>query len=131
VTGFTHINLADVDDAAIPNGFADRWEAHVARTALDAKETGVSHFRIHPGRRSPFAHRHSEAEEIYVILGGSGRMRLGTETRDVGRLDAIRVAPDVVRAFEAGSDGLEILVFGRHHAADGELVKDGWVDGSG
>ena len=131
MTGFTHINLADVDDAAIPNGFADHWEARVARTALDAKETGVSHFRIHAGHRSPFAHRHSEAEEIYVILGGSGRMRLGDEMRDVGRLDAIRVAPDVVRAFEAGADGLEILVFGRHHAADGELVKDGWVDGSG
>jgi mannose-6-phosphate isomerase-like protein (cupin superfamily) len=66
-------------------------------------------------------------EEIYVILSGTGRLKLDDETLDVRALDAIRVAPEVARAFEAGSDGLEFLVFGPHHPADGEPVDDDWV----
>ncbi len=124
---FTHINLDDVEDAVIANGFGHRWQARVARTDLSAERTGVSHFRIHAGCRSPFAHRHADAEEVYVILAGTGRVKLGDELRDVKALDAIRVAPQTVRAFEAGPDGLEILAVGAHHAADGEPVDDDWV----
>jgi quercetin dioxygenase-like cupin family protein len=126
-TPFTHINLEDVEDAAIPNGFGHRWEARVARTALGAEQTGVTHFRIRPGRRSPFAHRHASAEEVYVILRGTGRVKLDDEVRDVRPLDAIRIAPDVVRAFEAGPDGLELLAFGPRRRGDGEQVPDPWV----
>lgn len=129
-TPYTHISLEDVEDSAIPNGFGHRWEARVAGTALAAEQTGVSHFRIHPGRRSPFAHRHARAEEVYVILTGSGRVKLGDEVREVRPLDAIRIAPDVVRAFEAGPDGLELLAFGPHHGGDGEQVADDWVQRS-
>jgi quercetin dioxygenase-like cupin family protein len=126
---FTHINLSDVEDAAPANGFGDRWEARVARQALGAEQTGVTHFRLRPGRRSPFVHRHAEAEEIYVILAGSGRIKLGDELAEVRPLDAIRVAPDVARAFEAGPDGLELVAFGPHHEGDGEPVDDPWVRG--
>jgi hypothetical protein len=52
------------------------------------------------------------AEEIYVVLAGSGRINLDGEIVELRPLDAIRVAPEVARAFEAGPDGLEILVFG-------------------
>ena len=100
----TRINLDDVEDAAPGNGFGDRWEARGARIALDAEQTGVTHFRLRPGKRSPFAHRHRNAER-----------------------DAIRVAPSTARAFEAGPDGLEFLAFGPHHAGDGEPVDDAWV----
>ncbi len=78
--------------------------------------------------RSPFTHRHVDAEEIYVVLGGSGRAKLDGELVDVGPLDAIRVAPRTARAFEAGPDGLEFLAFGPHHAGDGEPVEDPWTD---
>jgi mannose-6-phosphate isomerase-like protein (cupin superfamily) len=124
----TRINLADVEDAAPANGFGHRWEARVARAALEAEHTGVTHFRLRPGKRSPFAHRHAEAEEVYVILSGSGRVKLGDEVADVRALDAIRVAPEVVRAFEAGPDGLELIAFGPHRDGDGEQVDDPWVD---
>jgi mannose-6-phosphate isomerase-like protein (cupin superfamily) len=124
---FTQINLGDVEDAAPGNGFGDRWEARVARVPLDAEETGVTHFRLRPGKRSPFAHRHSTAEEVFVILAGSGRIKLDDEFSDVKALDAIRVAPEVVRAFEAGPEGLEFLAFGPHREADGETVDDPWV----
>ena len=125
---FTKLNLDAVDDAAPANGFGDRWEARVARQALAAERTGVSFFRLLPGRRSPFTHRHTDAEEVYVVLGGSGRVKLDGKLLDVGPLDCIRVAPTTARAFEAGQDGLEFLAFGAHHPGDGEPVRDPWTD---
>jgi uncharacterized cupin superfamily protein len=126
---YTLRNLGDVDDAAPEFGFGESWEARVARTALGAEQTGVAFFRLKPGRRSPFAHRHDQAEEIYVILRGRGRMRLDDEVVEVGPLDAVRVAPSVVRAFEADADGLDFLAVGAHHPRDGQLVEDAWVGG--
>ena len=124
----TQINLADVEDAAPAGGFGDRWEARVARMDLEAEQTGVTYFRLRRGKRSPFAHRHARGEEVYVILAGAGRVKLDNEIADVRVLDAIRIAPEVVRDFEAGPDGLEFLVFGPHYAADGEQVDDAWVE---
>jgi len=72
----TQVNLDDVEDAAPGNGFGDRWEARVARTPLGSEQTGVTHFRLRAGKRSPFSHRHTHAEEIYVILSGSGKVKL-------------------------------------------------------
>ena len=77
--------------------------------------------------RSPFSHRHAAAEEIYLVLRGSGRIKLEDQISDVGPLDAIRVAPRVARAFEAGPEGLEFIAFGPHHPGDGEPVDDPWV----
>jgi quercetin dioxygenase-like cupin family protein len=124
---YSQINLAEIEDVAPANGFADRWQARVARTPLGAQQTGVTHFRLLAGKRSPFMHRHASAEEIYVILGGTGRLKLDNEIREVRPLDAIRVAPEVARAFEADDAGLEFIVFGPHHPADGEPVDDDWV----
>jgi uncharacterized cupin superfamily protein len=123
----TQISLDEVEDVAPGNGFDDRWEARVARSALDAEQTGVSHFRLHPGKRSPFSHRHRHAEEIYVILAGAGRVKLDDDLFAVRARDAIRVAPGVARAFEAGPEGLEFLAFGPHHEGDGKPVDDPWV----
>ena len=49
-----------------------------------------------------------------------------TETQE--RLDAIRVAPGVIRAFEGGPEGIELLAFGPRHDGDGELIQDWWTD---
>jgi mannose-6-phosphate isomerase-like protein (cupin superfamily) len=124
----TRINLNEVEDAAPAGGFGDRWEARVAREDLDAKQTGLTHFRLRPGKRSPFMHRHKRAEEVYVVLAGTGRVKLDDEIFDVHVLDAIRVAPEVARAFEAGPEGLEFIAFGPHQDADGEPVEDSWVE---
>jgi mannose-6-phosphate isomerase-like protein (cupin superfamily) len=124
---WTHLNLEQVEDAAPGNGFGERWEARVARTDLGAERTGLAHFRLRPGCRSPFSHRHREAEEVYVVLSGDGLVKLGDEIRPVRPLDAIRIGPSVPRAFEAGPDGLELVAFGAHHEADGEPVDDDWV----
>ena len=126
-TSYTRISLDDVQDAAPANGFGDRWEARVARSALGAEQTGVTLFRLRAGKRSPFSHRHGRAEEIYVILSGGGLVKLDDEIAEVRALDAIRVAPEVARAFEAGPAGLEFLAFGPYYPGDGEPVDDPWV----
>ena len=125
--GHTHINLGDVEDVAPPNGFGDHWEARVAREALEAEQTGMAHFRLKPGKRSPFVHRHERAEEVYVVVSGSGRVKLDDELVDIEPRDAIRVPPEVSRAFEAGPEGLELIAFGPHVSGDGVPVDDPWV----
>lgn len=125
---FTHKKLTDVKDSAPEFGIGEVQEARFAKDDLDAERTGLSHLRLKPGKRSPFGHKHDEAEEIYVVIAGSGRMKLDDEIIEIETLDAIRVSPEVVRAFEAGDDGLEVVAAGRRHDGDGEIVQDWWSD---
>jgi mannose-6-phosphate isomerase-like protein (cupin superfamily) len=125
---YTKKNLRDVKDSAPGFGFADHQEARFAHGELDAERTGLSYMKVKPGMRQGFAHRHDEAEEIYVILSGSGRLKLDDEVIEVGPLDAIRIAPSVTRQVEADDDGLEYLAFGAHHKGDGELIHEGFWD---
>lgn len=127
-TPYTFMKLTDVEDSAPKFGFGELGEARFANASLDAQDTGLSLHRLKPGRRQAFGHRHENAEEVYVVLGGSGRMKLDEDVVEVERLDAIRVAPAVTRAFEAGDDGLEVLAFGARHDGDGELVHGWWDD---
>ena len=126
MSGYTIENLRDVEDSAVKFGFSETQESRFARGALDAESTGLAYHRIKPGRRQAFGHRHQNAEEIYVVLAGSGRVKLEEDVRDLRQLDALRVAPAIARSFEGGPDGLEILVFGPHHQGDGELLQDFW-----
>ena len=121
---YTIKNLKDVPDSAPQFGFEETQEAHFAHGELDAETTGFSYHVVKPGKRQGFAHRHENAEEVYVVLSGSGRVKLGDDVKEIGRLDAIRVAPTVVRAFEAGGEGLELLAFGPRHEGDGEIIKE-------
>jgi len=122
---YTIKNLRDVEDMAVKHGFSETQEARFARGDLEAQDTGVSHHVLHPGKRQPFAHRHREAEEIYVVLSGSGRIKLDDDVVDIGAMDAIRIAPETTRAIEAGPDGIELLAFGPHHD-DAEMVQGFW-----
>jgi mannose-6-phosphate isomerase-like protein (cupin superfamily) len=121
-------NLREVEDVAPKFGFSEVQEARFPREDLSAETIGLAFHRVRAGRRQAFAHRHDQAEEIYVILTGSGRVKLGDDVRDIGPLDAIRVAPHVARAFEAGSEGLEVLAFGPRHAGDGEVIREEFWD---
>ena len=125
---YTLKNLREVDDAAVKGGFSETQEARFATGDLDAEATGVTHHVVKPARRQAFGHKHEDAEEVYVVVAGSGRMRLDDDVIDIGELDAIRVAPQVTRKFEAGDDGLEVIAFGPHHPGDGELLPEFWVD---
>jgi mannose-6-phosphate isomerase-like protein (cupin superfamily) len=125
---YTLKRLTDVGDSAPKFGFDDVQEARFANDDLETEQTGVSHLRVKAGKRQAFAHRHHNAEEVYVVLAGSGRVKLDDEILEIEALDAIRVAPGVTRKFEAGSDGIELLAFGPRHEGDGELLEDWWTD---
>ncbi|HEU5063356.1 MAG TPA: hypothetical protein VFT79_09435 [Solirubrobacterales bacterium] len=125
---FTHKKLTEVKDSAADFGHGDAMEARFAKDDLDAEDTGFSFHRLKPNKRQPFGHQHEEAEEVYVIVRGDGLFKLDDEIIEVETLDAIRVSPQVTRAFEAGDEGLEVLVFGPSREGDGEIKPGWWSD---
>ncbi len=128
MTDYSIKNLMDVDDSAADRG--PSIEARFARKHLDSDHLGVSYFRYGPNYKAPYGHRHREQEEAYVVVAGSGRMRLDDEIVELRQWDTVRVAPNVVRAFEGGPDGLELIAIGadRPEGGDGEMVQDFWTD---
>lgn len=124
---YTIKNLREVEDAAAKHGYSETQEAHFARKDLDAEHTGLAYQVVRAGKRQAFGHRHDEAEEIYVVVSGTGRVKLDEEVREIAPMDAIRVSPSVPRSFEAGAEDLELLAFGPHHAGDGEILRDFWA----
>ncbi|HUE27645.1 MAG TPA: hypothetical protein VMP89_12800 [Solirubrobacteraceae bacterium] len=121
-------NIKEIDDSAAERG--PDIEARFARKQLESDHLGVSYFRYGPGYRSPIGHRHREQEEAYVVVAGSGRVRLDDEIIELKPWDVLRVAPPVVRSFEGGPDGLELIAIGndRPEGGDGEMIPDHWSD---
>ena len=128
MSAYTIANLKEIDDSA--GEYAPDLEAHFARKHLDSEHLGVSYFRYAPGFRSPTGHSHREQEEAYVVIGGSGRIKLNDEIVEIRRWDAIRVAPTTVRALEGGPEGLDFLAIGtdRPEGGDGIRAADWWTD---
>ena len=127
-TPYTLTRLTDVEDSAAKFGVGEIQEARFPNDDLETERTGFSHHRLRPDKRQGFGHRHEQAEEVYVVLAGAGRVKLDDEIVALAPLDAIRVAPGVIRAFEAGPEGLELLAFGARHAGDGEVFQGWWSD---
>lgn len=131
MAGYTHINLRSLEDMAAKHGQSG-MQSRFARRPLELERQGMSHFTLEPGFRMPFGHRHREQEEVYLVLSGSARMKLGDDLVDLGVLDAVRVAPQTWRGIEAGPDGAEVLVVGAPALAepDHEMDRDWWPAGS-
>ena len=121
---YTIKNLRDVEDMAATQGFGVVQEARFAHGDLNAEQIGISLQKVKPGKRHAFAHRHRQAEEVYVVVSGSGRVKLDDDVKNVRALDAIRVGPSVTRAFEADDEGLELLAFSPRAKGDAEIVED-------
>jgi mannose-6-phosphate isomerase-like protein (cupin superfamily) len=126
VSDYTVKNLKEVDDSATDNPDV---EARFGRKHLDSEHLGVSYFRYGAGYRSSTGHSHREQEEAYIVVGGSGRMKLNDEIVELRQWDVVRVAPATIRATEAGPDGLEIVAVGadRPEGGDGTPIKDWWT----
>jgi quercetin dioxygenase-like cupin family protein len=123
---WTRKSLNDLRDVS-PPGVPIQWR--FGRSALGSPELGVSRFTYEPGARMPWGHRHREQEEVYVVVGGSGRAKLDDDVIEIGAWDAIRVAPEVTRSFEAGPDGLDVICIGgrKPDGPDSERFPDFWM----
>jgi mannose-6-phosphate isomerase-like protein (cupin superfamily) len=130
MSAYKIVNLKELDD--VVGDRAPGLEGRFARKHLESRDLGVSHWRYEPNFRSPASHRHGEQEEAYVVVSGSGRMRLNDEIVDVREWDVVRVAPEVLRAFESGPEGLEMIAVGgpRPEEGDGEIAQVPWPDES-
>jgi mannose-6-phosphate isomerase-like protein (cupin superfamily) len=128
MTDYAIVNLLEIDDSV--EGRLPGLEGRFSRKYLDSRDLGISHWRYAPNTRNPGGHSHREQEEAYVVVAGSGRVRLGDEVRDIALWDVIRVAPAVVRAFESGPDGLDLIAVGgpKPEEGDGVLSDTPWPD---
>jgi uncharacterized cupin superfamily protein len=122
------VNLRELPDMAREHGLAQSQEARFARSPLQAESTGITYLKVKPGQREAFAHRHAEAEEVLVVLSGSGSVKLDEELVALAPYDAVRVSPTVTRRLQADADGLEVLIVGRHVSGDAEIVNGFWEE---
>jgi quercetin dioxygenase-like cupin family protein len=131
MSDYTKVNLLRVEDQAPKFGYSPGLQSRFARVPLGLRASGISHFRYAPGFRIPFGHHHEQQEEVYVVLAGSVLARLDDEALQLGPLDALRVGPATVRAFEAGPDGADVLVFGSpsDQNRDAHMVPGWWPAG--
>jgi mannose-6-phosphate isomerase-like protein (cupin superfamily) len=131
---FTRRNLkADLDDVGSNFDGDPDLEFRLATKALELEKSGLGYQRVPPNYRFPYGHTHATQEEVYVVLGGSGRMKLDNEIIELSRWDAVRVAPGTWRGYEAGPEGLEILVIGAPNLGENPRDdvagrRDWWAD---
>ena len=124
------VNLREVDDMAPRFGLSPNLESRFAKHALELEHLGLSYFRLAPGFREPFGHRHAEQEEVYVVVSGNLRMKIEDEIVELDAWDAVRVPSATTRCPEAGPNGAEIIVVGAPLTAqnDAEMIQDWWTD---
>ena len=63
---------------------------------LEAETLGARLWRLQPGQAST-RHRHRATTELYVVLEGTGRLRVADELLTLEPLSAALVEPDVIR----------------------------------
>jgi quercetin dioxygenase-like cupin family protein len=132
---YTRLNLArDAEDIGAGFGGAPGLEFRNATLPLGLEQGALSLVRLPPGERFPFGHAHRRQEETYVVVRGAGRMKVDDDVLDLGLWDAVRVAPGAWRGYEAGPDGLDLLVFGAPNLGDdprGDVDgRRGWWSGA-
>jgi uncharacterized cupin superfamily protein len=130
MSAYTVVNLKEVEDQAPKFGYAPALESRFARIPLGLEKSGLTYFRVAPGFRFPFGHKHQEQEEIYLVVGGSARIKLDDDVVELGQWDAVRIPVGTMRTFEGGPSGAEILAFGAPNTDNGdiEMTPDWWTD---
>ena len=127
---YTKVNLKEIEDQAPSGGLSPGLKAHFARVPLELEKSGITYFRLAPDFRVPFGHRHSEQEEVYLVVGGSARVKVDDDVIELQPWDAIRIPPGTMRGLEAGPEGAEVVAFGAPNTqnADVEMTPGWWMD---
>jgi mannose-6-phosphate isomerase-like protein (cupin superfamily) len=124
---YTHLNLKEVEDQAPKFGLSPDMEFRMARVPLEMENAGVSYLRVGPNFRIPFGHNHKNQEEVYLVVSGGGRIKLGDDVRELKQWDAVRVHKDTMRGFEAGPEGVELIAIGAPNTGPGDAeMEQGW-----
>jgi len=131
---FTRKNIkGDLEDIGSVFDGPQGLEFRAATKPLELEQSALSYQRVPPDARFPYGHTHVRQEEVYVVVRGSGRMKLDDEIVELEEWDAVRVPPGTWRGYEAGPDGLEILVVGAPNLGadprgDVDGRRDWWAD---
>jgi len=106
MSDYTHLNLKDAEDQAPNFGLSPDLEFRMARVPLGLEQS------------------------VYVLVGGSARMKIEDEVKELKQWDAVRVHKDTMRSMEAGDEGAEFLIVGAPNTGpgDAEMVQDWWGD---
>ena len=127
---YTKLNLREeVEDQAPKFGMSPDMEFRSARVPLDMQNAGISFLRVAPGFRVPFGHHHNVQEEVYVLVGGSARLKLDDEIVELKPWDAVRIAKETMRNFEGGPEGAELIAVGAPNTGpgDGDTPDPDWT----
>jgi uncharacterized cupin superfamily protein len=86
---------------------------------LEAGSLGARFWRLRPGQAST-KHRHLEQTELYVVIEGTGRMRVGDEVLTLEPHSAVLVEPDTARQLfnDTEADALWLVVGAPPEAAN-------------
>ena len=127
MSGYTKANLKEeVENAASKFDMPKEMEVRFGRTTLEGKTLGLSHMKLAPNFRIPFGHKHEGQEEVYVVVRGSARVKVGDEIVELGEWDALRLDKDTMRNVEAGPEGVEYLAFGAGTDPRDAEMSPGW-----
>lgn len=126
MSGYTIVNLKQVEDQAPNFGLSPDLEARFARVALDAELIGLTYQKLAPNFRVPWGHTHKTQEEVFVVVSGLLRMKLGDEVKELGPWDAVRISNDTMRGLEAGPEGAELIAIGAPGGPGDAEVEQGW-----
>jgi uncharacterized cupin superfamily protein len=123
---YTKVSILDLPDLAAGMGGDGSIKARGIQSATGSTRVGAMYHTMAPNTRQPFGHAHNESEEIFFVLEGSGTAMVGDDEVSLSRLDALRVSPEAIRAFESGPEGMTLLAVGNHVEKDGRMVPGWW-----
>src|SRR5438477_5265835 len=104
MANYTKLNLREEVEDQAPKFGMDDLEFRSARVPLELQNSGLSFLRIAPNYRVPFGHNHKQQEEVYILVKGSARLKLDDDIVEMQPWDAVRIAKETMRNFEAGPD---------------------------
>jgi len=132
MAGYTVRNLREVENQGVRLGMNENdIQLRMAKDPLECTHTGITYIKLGPGWRTPFGHTHKTQEEIYVLVSGSARMKIGDdEVVELKPFTAVRVSPETMRAYEGGPKGAELIVIGAPKTGPGDAdnVAGWWSD---